>query len=162
MPGSGKSTLWKQLAKNLGFHFLDFDDDVLEVTQSKSVWELVCELSETNFMQLEEDECLKLNFKSTVFSTSWSLPYSKRSITHLKALWTIIYLQVDINEIKNRISKMKTERIIGFMNKNLDVLLKEREKLYIDSSDIIFEYSGNDINSISNCLLKKIWLTSQK
>lgn len=157
MPGSGKSTLWKELSKKLNLSFLDFDDDVIETSQWKSVWKLSNELSQNEFIKLEEDLCLNLHFKNTVFSTSWSLPYSQKSIQHLKTFWTIIYLQVDIQEIMLRAWKMKTERIIWLSDNDLYSHLEEREELYISSSDIIFNYSGNNIKEITHSLIKFLW-----
>lgn len=157
MPGSGKSTFWKILAQKLWKQFIDFDDDIIEKSQWKSVWELVDTLEENNFLKLEETLCLWLSFHNSIFSTSWSLPYSQSSINHLKKLWTIIYIQVDIEEIIHRIWNMKTERIIGLQNNDYITLYKQREKLYQEAADIVFPYSWTNIEAISNNLIQKIW-----
>lgn len=157
MPWSGKSTIWKILAQKLNLKFLDFDDDVIEWYQNKTVSDRVKSMSQKDFIAFEEKLCLNLSFEYTVFSTSWSLPYSQKSIKHLKSLWKIIYLKVDISEIKARIWSMKTLRIIGFEWNNLDELLKERESLYTNAADIIFNYSGNNIEEISQNLTQRLW-----
>lgn len=154
MPWSGKSTLWKLLAKKLGCDFLDFDDDIIEVTQWEKVSDMVANMSEDAFKKREEELCLNINFSNTIFSTSGSLPYSKKSMDHLKGLWTIIYLKVDITEIMERLNFMKTDRIIWMKNNNFEKLFLERENLYENVADIVFCYSGNDIHKITTHLAK--------
>jgi len=157
MPGSGKSTLWRLLSNKIWFSFLDFDDDIIEPSQWKTVWEIAENSSWDDFLKLEEDLCLALSFSQTVFASSWSLPYSPKSVRHLKSLWTIVYLKVDVMEIQSRISHMKTDRIIGMKDNNLSNLLKEREKLYSESADIVFEYSWEDTDTIVCSLIKQLW-----
>jgi len=162
MPGSWKSTLSKILSEKIGYNFVDFDDDVIELSEGISVWLLAKNLSESDFKQLEEKLCLWLNFSKTVFSTSWSLPYSSKAMQHLRTLWTIVYLKADTIEIKSRMSHMKTDRIIGMKDNNLSNLLKEREKLYLESADIIFPYSWNNLDEISQNLIQKLWHIHKK
>jgi len=156
MPWSWKSTIGKVLAEKLHYRFIDFDDDIIEPATWKSVSELVWSISEKDFIKIEEELCLKHTFQDTIFSTSWSLPYSQTAIRHLKELWTIIYLKVDYEEIYERIHKMKTWRIIWLWNKSFQEIFEERENIYERSTDIVFHYSGNDIEEISNKLLKEI------
>jgi shikimate kinase len=51
---------------------------------------------------------------------------------------------------------MKTERIIGMKNKTFEEIFKEREELYLKYADVIFDYSGSNIDKISNNLLTEL------
>ena len=157
MPGSWKTTLWKIIAKRLGYDFIDFDDDVIEVTQNKSVWDILRELWGEKFIELEQKLGLSLNIEKTILWTSWSLPYSDLAMKYLKTIWKIVYLQIDLHEIKARFEWMKTERIIGMKNKTFEEIFKEREELYLKYADVIFDYSGSNIDKISNNLLTELW-----
>lgn len=157
MPWSWKTTLWKVLAQQLSYSFIDFDDDIIEQIEQKSVAELAKELSLEQFQNLEEKHALALNFSNTVLSSSGSLPYSEKAMLHLKSIWTVIYLKVDVSEIKQRLSDMKTERIIELRNKSFWELFIEREHLYETHADIVFSYSGSNIKGISNNLSTLLW-----
>lgn len=148
MPGSGKSTFWKIISEGLNMSFFDFDEHI-EVIYQKSVWELLEELWEKEFLCVESQLALKLQFENTIFATSWSLPYSELAMNHLSKLWTIIYLKVDIWEIIDRLKNMKTERIIGFKGNTFKEIFQEREWLYQKYADIIFNYSWNNIDKLS-------------
>ena len=55
MPGSGKTTIGKILAKELNYNFYDMDD-YIEETSKKSIKELF-EKSEENFRNIETEAC---------------------------------------------------------------------------------------------------------
>ena len=78
MPGCGKTTFGKILAKELDYDFLDFDDDVIEVSQWQSVAETLQYLWEEKFLELEESLTLGLNFQNTILATSGSVPLRKK------------------------------------------------------------------------------------
>ena len=157
MPGSWKTTLWKILATKLGYSFVDFDDDIIEVSQNKSVWDILEELWGKKIIRLEEKLGLELTIENTVLWTSGSLPYSGATMKHLQTLWEIVYLQINIHEIKARFDSMKTERIIWMKDKTFEEIFQEREKLYLKYADTVFSYSGSEMEAISNHLLKDLW-----
>jgi len=157
MPWCWKTTLWKLISEKLGYIFIDFDDDILEKKYNQTVWSLVRNMSDWEFKKLEEQSALQINMQKSVLSTSGSLPYSRASMNHLKTLWKIVYIKVNIWEIQQRLDKMKTDRIIWLLEANFEQLFYEREKLYSSHADIIFEYTWNNLEKISNNLIHKIW-----
>lgn len=157
MPWCGKTTLWKALAKKIGYTFIDFDDDILQPQHWKTVWELVGQLSDSQFIELEEESAINLDLQNSILSTSGSLPYSNKAMRHLKSIGKIIYINVDVSEIEKRFEIMKTDRIIGLSNSSFQKLFFSREKLYTRHADIIFCYSWNNIEEISNNLIQELW-----
>jgi len=103
MPGSGKTTFGKMLSEEFKMNFLDFDDDVIEKQEEQSVEELLSELGDTNFLKLEENLALELDFENTILSASGSLPLSPRAMSHLSTLGKIIYIKAPIDEIESRV-----------------------------------------------------------
>ncbi len=156
LPWSGKTTLWKILAKNRWMDFIDFDDDVIEVQTAKSVSEILEELWESWFKKLEEQLGKGLRFENTVFATSWSLPYSEVVMKHLSDISTRVYLKVPQDEILERAKNMKVDRIIGMGTMTLAEIFQARSDLYTQYADIVFEYSGSDIKKIAQDLESSI------
>ena len=69
-------------------------------------------------------------------------------MNHLATLGPRVYLKPPMEEILQRCGSMKVDRIIGMGNKTLKEILMERSDLYKQYADIIFSYSGSDINQI--------------
>lgn len=158
LPGAWKTTLGKPLANDFGIRFLDFDDDIIEKTQNDTVANILKKIWEDEFKLLEEELALDIKSRtSTVLASSGSLPYSDKAMQHLWNLWPRIYLNPPIEEILARCEKMKTDRIIGMWKKSLETILKERADLYSKYADITFEYSGDDIDKISQDLIQTLW-----
>lgn len=156
MPGSGKTTLGKILAEKLGMKFIDFDDDVIESQMWKSVWELLWELWDEGFKEMEEKLWRNLRIENTVLGCSGSLVYAKQTMENLKKQWTIVYLKVPAPEIEKRLEKMKTQRIIGMRYMSFEDIFFQREKLYEIYGDLVFEYSGSNMEHICDTLISMI------
>ncbi len=139
MPWSWKTTIWKDLATKLWMNFLDFDDDVIEKVMNKTVWEKLIELWEEKFIQMEENLALDLDIQNTVLCTSGSLPLSDKAMIKLKKLWKVIYLNINIEVVKQRLSIMKVDRIIWMDNMTLEEILIYRKSFYEKSFNYEFK-----------------------
>ena len=53
MPSSGKSTLGKELAKNIGYSFMDMDK-LIETREQKTVSEIFSNFGEAHFREIEK------------------------------------------------------------------------------------------------------------
>ena len=142
MPGSGKSTLGRRLAEFLNKNFIDFDDDILEQVRKPSVWEILKDLWDEWFLDYEEQETLKLEFKNTVFSCSWSQPLREKAMNHLKKLGTVIWIDVPVEVIESRLQNMKVERIVWMGRMSLKEILLWRKNFYEKAFDYRFEYTA--------------------
>lgn len=151
---SWKTTLWKRLAAKSWYEFIDFDDDILEKISlktaeqiidileikninpiqivEKTVWEILSILWDEDFMRLENYLALQIKFdKSTILSTSWSLPLNSEAMNYLMENWTSIYLETPLKDISwDRFDRMKTERIVWMTkdSKNRDLYLEIMQK----------------------------------
>ena len=171
MPWGWKTTLWKNVSREIWYNFIDYDDDVLEKityeTSEEIIWilklksegiiteniaftevkNLVKVLWDGNFLKLEWFIWERLNFPyPTVLSTSWSLPLSTNTMDHLRENWKVIYLDTDIKAIMNRLEKMKTDRIVWIWNMTLEEILKYRKEFYDKSKDYNFDVPRFDLN----------------
>jgi len=164
MPWAWKTSIWKPFAKQIGYNFLDFDDDILEKISletsekiisvlnisshwiiaeniaNKEVKDLLDLLWDDDFLKLEWYMWENLNFNEpTVLSTSWSLPLELWAMAHLKVDWEIVYIDTPIEVILNRLELMKTDRIIWMWKMTLEEILNYRKKFYDVTKDYNFE-----------------------
>lgn len=74
MPGCGKTSIGRLLSRKLWMEVIDFDDDVIEVEMRKSCADVLSELWEEKFLEIEERLALNLKLKNKILSCSWSVP----------------------------------------------------------------------------------------
>ncbi len=142
MPWSGKTNIWKNLAEDLNYNFLDFDDDIIEVEMNKTVAECLDELGDEKFLELEQELALDLEMQQTVLATSWSVALSLKAMNHLRTTWDSIIIDIPLTTIKQRLHIMKTDRIIWMNKMTLDEILMHRKEFYEQSYDYRFQTSG--------------------
>lgn len=74
MPGSGKSTLSKQLAKEINYHFLDLDEWIVQ-HERNSISEIFAIKGEEYFREIERKALLySLTLQRTVIATGGGTP----------------------------------------------------------------------------------------
>jgi len=143
MPWSWKTTIGKKLAKVTWMNFLDFDDDIIEKQMWKSVAEVLSELWEENFLDLEEKLALDIkHLENTILSTSGSVPLRPKAMNHLRTIWKSIYIDIPVENIKKRLERMKVDRIVGMENMTMDEILEYRDWFYKKSFDYSFQNDG--------------------
>ncbi len=169
MPWAWKTTIWKQLHKELSnffnIDFKDFDDDILEkisleeaeeliwILKLTSIWitpEKIANNTVANILKiLWDDEFLNLEWtiweqlkfkKTTILSTSGSLPLKLWAMRNLREQWKVIYIDTPIDIIEKRLKLMKIDRIVGMKSwKTLRKILEERKQYYDLTKDYNFK-----------------------
>jgi len=129
MPGAGKSTSGRLLAKLLDMHFIDIDDMIRE-QQRRSLQEIVDGEGPEYLRKLEEQVILSLALENTVISTGGSVVYSAAAMQHLSALSYVVYLQAPYEIIADRIRDLDTRGLARQPQQTLQDLYKERVVLY--------------------------------
>lgn len=145
MPGCGKTSIGRLLSRKLWMEVIDFDDDVIEVEMKKSCADVLSELWEEKFLEMEERLALNLKLKNKILSCSWSVPLSKKAMDYLKTIWNVIYINIPINTIEERLNRMKVDRIIGMSNWKMTLreILDYRLPFYLDSFEYEFKSDWN-------------------
>jgi len=135
LPGSGKSTIGVQLAKHLGFDFID--TDILIQSQCHQTLQTI--LDEQGYLKLREIEetvLLGIHSEHEVIATGGSAVYSDAAMRHLKQLGTIVYLKVSAETVLKRIGKAATRGIARAPDQSLEEVIEERLPLYEQYADI--------------------------
>lgn len=64
-------------------------------------------------MEAEGQAVLQFSSDNAIVSLSGSNPMHKEAMEHIKSLGIVVYLDVDDDEILNRLAAMKVNRIVG-------------------------------------------------
>ncbi|XP_044534253.1 threonine synthase-like 1 [Gracilinanus agilis] len=112
-PGAGKTTVGKIIGQKLACGVIDVDNDILETTWNMTVAEKLKEVGHEQF--LEEEGKVLLNFVASgaVISLSGSNPLHDATMYYLKKNGIVVYLDVPVIDLINRLSLTKIDRIVG-------------------------------------------------
>jgi len=139
MPGSGKTSIGKNLAKKLCADFID-TDRLIEKEYGKVI-KIIKEKGDNFFCKIEEKVIKKelQNVENSVISTGGSVVLSPELMNFFKETGKIIYLDVSYNEIEHRIKHFRKSgsEIIGIFQGLKDVY-EQRKPLYEKYADITF------------------------
>ncbi len=148
MPGVGKSTIGKILAKEINYSYLDIDD-IIESKDNKKLQKVLSDLGDEKFIIREEKEVLDLqNIANSIISTGGSIVYSEKAMDHLKKISKVIYLSCSIDQLKRRINNSSSRGIVGIKIKSFEELFAERTQLYKKYSDFEIDCESLDQKKI--------------
>jgi len=158
MPGSGKSTVGKILADKWKYEFIDVDDFIEDYT-GKTVGEILQKKGDDDFLKFESDVTQKIQISSKqIISTTGSNPLDLKAMKFLSQLGKIFWLDVSIDIIKNRLFKMKIDRIVGMKKKSLDYILLLRKKFYKQWADLRIKLENETPEEIAEIIQKNFEL----
>ncbi|CAM4577119.1 unnamed protein product [Leuciscus chuanchicus] len=112
-PGAGKTCVGRILGHRLGMPVIDIDDDVLERTWGMSVADKLSEIGGDGFIEEEGKAVCRFAATGSVISLTGSNPLHSDAMRHLKHSGLAVYLDVDTEDIMQRLSRMKVNRIVG-------------------------------------------------
>ncbi|WOG26366.1 shikimate kinase [Endozoicomonas sp. 8E] len=134
MPGAGKSTIGIILAKDLAFGFLD-TDVLIQISQQKTLQDIVDGSGYMSLRNIEEAELLKVNLKRHIIATGGSAVYSEAAMKHLAKESVIVFLDLDLEQIRQRIHNFDTRGIARAKDQTIEDLFEERVILYKKYAD---------------------------
>jgi shikimate kinase len=141
MPGSGKSTVGILLAKLLGKNFID-SDVLIQTQHGRSLQDIVDSSGYLALRAIEERALLGLSISNYVIATGGSAVYSHSAMKHLKAEGAIVFLNADLDTLKERVRDFATRGLAKRSDQTLDDLFAERCALYRQYADITVECAG--------------------
>lgn len=145
MPGSGKSTLGVLLAKAIGYSFVD-TDLIISRRADKPLQRILDQDGMERFLSLEEEVGSSLDCDRTVVATGGSMVLSERAMEHLRAVGTVIFVNVPFEEIERRVKNIRTRGIVFHPNETLRDVFINRTPLYRRYADLTADVAaGADI-----------------
>ncbi|MDO5014895.1 MAG: shikimate kinase [Clostridia bacterium] len=154
MPGAGKSTVGIILAKTLCRDFVD-TDLLLQNKIKTTLQNYINKNGEDAFLKLEEEVICNLDVKNSVIATGGSVVLSEKAMNHLKTLGTIIYLDVSLEILYNRLNNIKVRGVVGTKNHSLLELFEKRTPLYEKYADISLITDGLNTEQTIEFLIAK-------
>ncbi|MCD8026492.1 MAG: shikimate kinase [Clostridiales bacterium] len=155
MPGSGKSTLGVLLAKSLGYSFTDTDLIISRIAE-KPLQRILDEDGLDVFLKYEERVGARLVCDDTVVATGGSMVLSEAAMKNLKSNGTVVYINVPLNEIKRRVTDIKTRGIAFRKHETLDDVYRERTPLYEKYADITVDFVCGKIEDAVNAVIERL------
>lgn len=157
MPGSGKSTLGVLLAKMIGYNFID-SDLLIQSREGKKLYEIINEKGIDEFDRIENEVNASIEAENTVIATGGSVVYGKEAMEHLKSIGTVVFLDVSLAQLYDRINNMATRGISMREGQTLEDLYNERNILYNKYCDIKVSCTDNALAENAENIAKKLGL----
>lgn len=156
--GAGKTTIGKLLAKQLHKTFIDSDHE-LEARTGVSI-PLIFELEgENGFRDREESLLDELTQHSNiVLATGGGAILRENNRLRLRQRGLVVYLKAGVNELLQRTRFDKNRPLLRTPNPKakLETLLLERDPLYREVADLIFDSSHQSMPALTRMLEQRI------
>ncbi|MBP5153369.1 MAG: shikimate dehydrogenase, partial [Lachnospiraceae bacterium] len=137
MPGSGKSTLGKILAKELSMDFVDTDAEIVKA-ENREISDIFASDGEAYFRKIEsETVALCSGRKNVIISTGGGAVLDPQNISNLKKNGVVIFLDRDPAEIRPT-----DDRPLGDTGDKILNLYKTRLPIYKEAADITVRVTG--------------------
>lgn len=135
MPGSGKSTLGKRLAKMRGMTFID-TDHILEQVENMPIQDIVNRKGVKYLRFLEGVVLSQLDFENHVIATGGSAVYSEQAMQHLGDIGARVYLQISMRTLIQRVDNAASRGLAKMKSHPLPRLYNDRLGLYEAAADL--------------------------
>lgn len=127
MPSSGKSTLGRQLAKKIGYEFIDLDFKI-EVAEGKKIGEIFNLEGEAYFRKVESEQLKKIPADSkAVIATGGGTPLFNDNFEFIQQNGISIFLDVKPEELSKRMrsSRRNNRPLLDITAETLDNDVKQ-------------------------------------
>ena len=156
MPGAGKSSVGRYLAKALKLRFHDTDDD-LERHETATLQTIMDTKGLDYFRALEESLLLDIDFQDEVIATGGSVIYSQTLMTRLKALGPLVFLDVPLATLQDRVAQDAPRGMAKSQHTTYEELYQERYPLYQQWADITIDCSDSAIpEAIADTIVRSL------
>ncbi|KAM6953386.1 threonine synthase-like 1 [Aplochiton taeniatus] len=158
LPGAGKTTVGRILAQRLGLPVIDVDDDILERTWKMAVSEKLAAVGGVRFLEEEGQATCLFSASGSVVSLTGSNPLHAGTMQHLKQTGLVVYLDVDTEDILQRLSRMKVNRIVGQeAGLSMRKILRYRQQFYEKWLDTrVLCGTGDTVEEVAEKVLRAV------
>jgi shikimate kinase len=160
MPGSGKSTVGRQLARRLAFSFVD-SDHVIEQRAGCSIPDYFAREGEAAFRDLEEAVIADLTQRpSGVIATGGGAVLRPVNRERLRAAGQVIYLRSTPEEIFRRLRHDTNRPLLQVADPlgRLRKMYEERDPIYRETAHFVIETGRPSVSTLVNMVLMQLEL----
>lgn len=157
MPGAGKSTLGVVLAKILNYSFIDADL-LIQSQCDKTLQKIIDACGPDGFVEVENEVLCTLSADQSVIATGGSAVYSDEAMKHLSSIGTVVYLQVSLKELENRLGGLYERGVVmkDGIGMSLNALYEERIPLYEKYAEVTIDIDGLSVRDAARQLVDKL------
>jgi shikimate kinase len=159
LPGSGKSTVGRQLARRLGLGFTD-SDHVIEQRLGCSIRSFFEREGEAAFRDVEQDVIAELCAGDGVIATGGGAVLRPANREHLRAAGHVVYLRSTPEDVFRRVRHDKGRPLLQVadpLNK-LRELYAERDPLYRETAHFVIDTGRPSVPTLVNMILMQLEL----
>ena len=160
MPGCGKSTVGRHLARQLGWRFVDSDHEI-ERHIGGSIRTFFEQQGEAAFRDLEQQTLAALTrLTGTVLATGGGAALREANRRALQAGCQVVYLRSTPEELFRRLRHDTQRPLLQVKDplKRLRDLYHERDPLYRDAADFVIETGRPSVPNLVNMILMQLEL----
>lgn len=163
MPGSGKSSIGREVARMLGYEFVDIDL-LVKKKAGCPLQEIIDTKGDEALVQLEEKVVLGLSIDDgIVISPGGSIVYSDKAMKYLKERSIIIFLHTPLSRVKQQINNQDSRGIVGLKDRSFEQLFAERFPLYQKYADMSIDIGNKDtVSSVAGKIVESIRYVPEK
>jgi len=136
MPGSGKSTVGRMLARRLGYAFLDVDPLIVKAHNAPNLQAVLDDLGSERFLDAEAAVIAGLSCDSTVLAPGGSAVLRELGARHLKELGPVVYLEVPCAVLEKRLGNLATRGVTLAPGQTIADLCDYRRPFYEKYADV--------------------------
>ena len=176
LPGSGKSTVGRQLARRLGLPFFDSDHEI-ELRLGCSIREYFEREGEDSFRDVEEAAVAELTQTSLNPATANTVPYHATSVAvlstgggtvlrpinrqHLRDAGAVVYLRSNPEELVKRLRHDRNRPLLQGVDPLLRLkdLFDQRDPLYRETAHFVVETGRPSVATLVNMIVMQLELS---
>ena len=113
------------------------------------------------FLHLEGKIGAELDYDKTVIATGGSMVLSENAMENLRKNGKVVFIDVDLDEIKRRVTNIKTRGIAFGKGETLDDVYRVRYPLYKKYADITVSMELSSIETTVDAIVEKLKLEKQ-
>ena len=158
LPGSGKSTIGRHLAKRLNLSFND-SDQAIEQHIGCSIREYFERCGEANFRVIEQEVLADLTQRSNcVISTGGGSVLQQSNRSHLNERCKTVYLHCTPEEIFRRLWHDQKRPLLQVADplEKLQELYAVRDPLYRDTAHLVIQTGKPSVSSLVNTIVAQL------
>lgn len=153
MPAVGKSTAGVVVAKRLGYEFID-TDLLIQKQEKRLLKEIIEEEGIDGFLKIENQVNRDVNAEKAVIAPGGSVVYCEEAMEHYKKTGTVVYLHVSYETVNRRVRNAKGRGVVMREGQTLEMLYREREKLFRKYADITIIQDGLNLEETIDEMLR--------
>ena len=165
MPGGGKSTVGRLLARQLDIPFVDSDAEIEHDLGGESIKDYFARQGEASFRDLESAVIARLLDRSRsgeemILATGGGAVLRDINRDRLKALSTVVYLRSSPEELFRRLRHDTQRPLLQVANPlaKLRELYGQRDPLYRRCAHFVLESSRPSVHGLANMILMQLEL----